>query len=278
MRLLTLRKILVATDFDEGSRAALMTARALAKAADAEIHVVHVSREETTTHSLAALVDDVGLSAHQHVRRGDAAHAINILSDEIGADAILLGEYRKRREAQGRVVLGSTAMAVVTNAAVPCLVVSEPLQIPVDRTVAAVDLSDSARGTLAVALSWTSALRQRDTSQDTILTVLHVSGSLLSDHRKRALEKLLAGLRDEAGTWAGTTIESVISEKADPTNGVVEYARDHRANLVVLGTRGLGQDKVGRLGSVSAEVMQQVDTPVLLVPPSMWIANAETLS
>ncbi|HEY4215858.1 MAG TPA: universal stress protein [Gemmatimonadaceae bacterium] len=278
MRLLTLRKILVATDFDDGSRAALMTARALAKAADAEVHVVHVSREETTPHSLAALVDDVGLSAHQYVRRGDAAHAINILSDEIGADAILLGEYRKRREAQGRVVLGSTAMAVVTNAAVPCLVVSQPLQIPVDRTVAAVDLSDSARGTLAVALSWTSALRQRDTSQDTILTVLHVSGSLLSDHRKRALEKLLASVRDEAGTWARTTIESVISEKADPTNGVVEYARDHRANLVVLGTRGLGQDKVGRLGSVSAEVMQQLDTPVLLVPPSMWIATPDTPS
>ncbi|HEY4131517.1 MAG TPA: universal stress protein [Gemmatimonadaceae bacterium] len=122
MQLLTLKTILVATDFDHGSRAALVTARALAEAADAEIHVVHVSNEETATNSLGALIDDVGLDARRYVHHGDAAHAahaINVLSDEVGADAILLGEYRQRREARGRSVLGSTAMAVVTNAAVP---------------------------------------------------------------------------------------------------------------------------------------------------------------
>jgi hypothetical protein len=29
---------------------------------------------------------------------------------------------------------------------------------------------------------------------------------------------------------------------------------------------------------VSAEVMQQLDTPVLLVPPPVWMANADTPS
>ncbi|HEY4131516.1 MAG TPA: universal stress protein [Gemmatimonadaceae bacterium] len=89
-------------------------------------------------------------------------------------------------------------------------------------------------------MSWTSALRQQRTSQDTALTVLHVSDAPLRDHRKRALDELFAGLREKAGTWTGTTIESVTSEKADAANGIVKYTRDHRANLVVLGTRGLG--------------------------------------
>jgi len=270
VRLLTLRKILVATDFEESSRAALTTARALAEAADAEIHVAHISHDQRESDSLAALIDDVGLNAHRHVRSGDPAHAINLLSDEIGADAILLGPHRKRAEAKGRSALGSTAMAVVTNAAVPCLVVTQALHIPLSRTVVAVDLSDSARGTLAVALTWTSALRGRDASSTTALTALHVSQSALAANRKRELEQLFAEVRNEAGDWAGATIESVTEENANTAAGIAQYARAHGADLVVLGTRGLGQERMGRLGSVAAEVMQQVETPVLLVPPSVW--------
>ena len=271
MRLLTLRTILVATDFEDGSRAALTTARALAEAADAKVHVVHVASDQTATDSkLHSLIDEVGLDAHRHIRSGDAAHAINLLSDEIRADAILLGPHRARGRADGRSALGSTAMAVVTNAAVPCLVVTQPLRIPLGRTVVAVDLSDSARGTLAVALTWTSALRGRDASPDTVLTALHVSRTALADARKRELDQLFAGVRDEAGSWAGATIESVTEDSENTADGIARYARAHGADLVVLGTRGLGQDRVGRLGSVASDVMQLVETPVLLVPPSVW--------
>jgi nucleotide-binding universal stress UspA family protein len=272
VQLLTLKKILVATDFDEGSRAALATARSLAEAANAELHVVHVSSDASADASLSSLISELGVNAERHIRGGDAAHAINLLSDEVGADAILLGNYRQRHETSGRRLLGSTAMAVVTNAAVPCLVLTQPLQVPLSRTIVAVDLADSARGTLAVALTWTSALRQQHASHPTALTVLHVTNNPLSADRRDALDDLLAGLRDEAGSWAGTTIERITSEGADAADGIAKYAEEHRANLVVLGTRGLGQESKGRLGSVSARVMQQLDLPVLLVPPAVWAA------
>jgi nucleotide-binding universal stress UspA family protein len=40
--------------------------------------------------------------------------------------------------------------------------------------------------------------------------------------------------------------------------------------LVVMGTRGLGLDPVGRLGSVTASAIQALAVPTLLVPPAVW--------
>ena len=271
MKLLSLKTILAATDLDEGSLAALATARELGAAAGAEIHLVHVSNDARAADAVATSARDAGFpagAASVHVVKGDPAHAINVLGDKLGADAILVGSHRKRHGAKGRQLLGSTALALVTNASVPCMVVVNPLRLPLRRVVAGVEISDSAPGTLAVALSWASALR----AQDTVLTALHVDRSEIE--RRRMLDEILGKLRHDAGSWAGAAIESAITDNSDAATGIAEYARGHDADMVVLGTRGLGQGSVGRLGSVAAGVMQRIDTPILLVPPAMWMADA----
>ena len=284
MRLLTLKTILVATDLDEGSRPALITARDLARAAGASVHVVHVSDDAKATEATAALLSEVGLppeDAAVHVVQGDPSHAINLLRDKIGADTIIVGPHRARREAEGRDALGSTALALVTNAAVPCMVTTRALRIPLARTLAAVDISDSARGTLAVALSWTSALRAQrdDTDNPAVLTVLHVRGPVAAGGRpataNSTLDAIVNEVRQEAGSWAGAAIDSVTTDSADAADGIVEYAKRDRADLVVLGTRGLGIERVGRIGSIAAAVMKKLDAPVLLVPPAVWMEVAD---
>ena len=283
VRLLELKTILVATDLDEGSRPALATARELAESAGAEVHVVHVSADPDALETLAAKLADLGLEPEYtslHVATGEASHAINVLADTIGVDAILIGPHRGRHRAEGRAVLGSTALALATNAATPCLVATSVLRIPLQRTLVAVDISDSARGTLAVALSWTSALRTRgrDAAQSTRLTALHVARSRGQREQPPAsndeLGRMIDRLRDDAGSWAGTPIESVSTENPDAAAGISDYANTHRADLVVLGTRGLGVDSVGRIGSVAASVMKRLDIPVLLVPPAVWAESA----
>ena len=283
MRLLELKTILVATDLDEGSRPALATAGELAESAGAEIHVVHVSAEPGALETLASRIAALGLqpdSASLHVTTGDPAHAINILADKIGVDAILIGPHRARHRAEGKEVLGSTALALATNAAVPCLVATSVLRIPLQRTLVAVDISDSARGTLAVSLSWTSALRRRssDSTPSTVLAALHVDRSPGpgggSPTSRPELGRMIERVRHDAGSWAGAAIESVTTENPDAAAGISNYAMTIGADLVVLGTRGLGVDDVGRLGSVAASVMKQLDTPVLLVPPAVWTESA----
>jgi nucleotide-binding universal stress UspA family protein len=56
---------------------------------------------------------------------------------------------------------------------------------------------------------------------------------------------------------------------------IAGYATRTRADLVVLGTRGLGLDPTGRLGSVADEVARRISTPILLVPPAVWETYAK---
>jgi nucleotide-binding universal stress UspA family protein len=53
--------------------------------------------------------------------------------------------------------------------------------------------------------------------------------------------------------------------RAWPT--LLELAREHDAQAVVVGSRGLGKVKSALLGSVSSGVLDHADRPVLIVPP-----------
>ena len=125
-------------------------------------------------------------------------------------------------------------------------------------------------------LTWASALRatgarKRDSTK---LTTLHVRRSAQTPPEE--LEREIARVRDEAGDWAGITIEPQWLVGESVTDAISRFAIDQHAGLVVVGTRGLGVDSVGRVGSVSATLMRQLEVPVLLVPPAVWTAHAPT--
>ena len=57
----------------------------------------------------------------------------------------------------------------------------------------------------------------------------------------------------------------VVSLRGDPANQILKAARDHDADLIVLGNRGLGKFSRTFLGSVSAKVLQYADCPCVTV-------------
>ena len=297
MKLLHLRVVLAATDTDESSLNVLQGAHDLASAAGASLHVVNVAPKEDSTHAtpvpgeeerrsaVARLVNRAGLTADDvalHLMSGDPVHAIRNLADKIGADVIVLGRHRGRRPRTPG--LGSTALGVVTNSWAPCLVLSQGIRLPLEHVLVPVDLSDTSRGALVVALSWASALRgapriaESTTDRLVELTALFVDRAItVSDGASRQAQPLddaLNRLRRDAGTWAGVEIAGVVRSGNDVPATIADYATEHASDLVVLGTRGLGLDDVGRLGSVSLEVARQVTMPILLAPPAVWRAYA----
>jgi nucleotide-binding universal stress UspA family protein len=290
MHLLTLRTVLVATDLDKASVAALETGRRLAAAAGAALHIVHVAGAppaERDRGELEAFVRRAGVdpdARHLHLMDGDPPHVIRLLADRIAADVIVVGPHRERRD-RGGPSLGSTALTIVTDSFAPCLVAREPLAIPVERVLVAVDLSDTARGALVVGLSWASALRappvRASVAPPATMVVLHVDRSAnptdagaLPVKGADAFEREVLRIRDDAGHWAGVSIEDVLVSGTDPARAIADAASQQRAGLIVLGTRGLGLDHVGRLGSVSASVVRLSRVPVLLVPPAVWMSYA----
>jgi len=291
MRLLKLKTILVATELDDSGLAAVVTASQLAGASGASLHAVTVATSRSphvdddpemleSTDALAAILERAGAPEKTRVNLldGDAAFEISALARRVHADAIVMGPHRRRPD--GDHALGSTALAVVTSTSSPCMVVSTPITLPLRRVLVPIDLSDTARGALLVGLSWASALRgaprENPDHAEVELTALYVRRGSSADPASppKALERELEYMREAGGSWAGVSIKGETTVGADAAQGIVDYVNKNEWDLVVMGTRGLGLDAVGRLGSVAASVIESITPPALLVPPAVWMEHA----
>jgi len=294
MRPLALGTILVATDLDPADEA-LRTGRRLAQGSGATLHVVHVDEPPSSSGTRARLaaapadaldraIEHAGIPRGEvrlHHVPGHPAEGICAIAELVAADVIILGPPRPQAAGTNAPPLGGTAMAVVLGTDAPCLVAARPLPVPLERVIVPVDLSDTSRGALLVGLSWASALRAGSfDAPGTALTVLHVrhEDQALAADAEAALAREVDRLRRDAGSWAGVRIEATTRPARDgAARSIDAVARELRADLVVLGTRGLGADEERRLGSVAAAVIELTPAPMLLVPPAVWRAHAADL-
>jgi nucleotide-binding universal stress UspA family protein len=289
VRLLKLKTVLVATDLEPSSDRALETGASLAAAAGATLHVAHVTAAEKTNaenrgsssaarERMDATLRRAGISVqvdNVHIAAGAPVEVLSSLSDQITADVIVIGRHRQRTDMDAHSAIGSTAYTLITRSLRPCLITSRRLRLPLRRAMVAIDTSETARGALLVALSWSSALRDSKAEDaKTTLTALHIetSADLSADdiQMRRNIDHELDILRRNAGSWAGVAVKGTTEAGSDPAKAIMKYATEHDAELVVLGTRGLSADNALRLGSVSTAVARGLSVPVLLVPPAIW--------
>jgi nucleotide-binding universal stress UspA family protein len=142
----SVKTILVPTDFSEGSQAALDYAVTLAKSFHAKIVLLHVI--ETTTYTMTEALQLVNvydvvktavepvldqmvkdlqqrdLSASRSIAQGAAAHEIVSQAREAGADLIVMGTHGRR--GVNHLLVGSVAERVVRTADCPVLTVRTP--------------------------------------------------------------------------------------------------------------------------------------------------------
>ena len=62
----------------------------------------------------------------------------------------------------------------------------------------------------------------------------------------------------------GSRVSIDIVEETLPGDQIVAYAKEHEAELIVMGSRGLGALR-GILGSVSSHVLRTAPMPVMIV-------------
>ncbi len=295
MRLLTLETILVATDLTETSDAAVETAMRLADAAGAKLHVTHVSsppdaqttetgRQAEYQREIAKALERVGGTTQPtiHLVSGEPSRAISSLADKVKADVVVLGRRSGERKAASDRPIGSTAYACITHTLVPVLVVTRPLSIPMQRALVAIDKSEAARGSLLVALSWSSALRKPvPTGAGAALTAFHVDAGADpagdSARMQRSVDHDVDVLQRNAAAWAGVTVEGLTVTNPDAVAAIVRQAIDSDAELVILGTRAASEHGESIWGSLSAAVTAQLSIPVLLVPPAVWRDQARDI-
>jgi nucleotide-binding universal stress UspA family protein len=132
--------------------------------------------------------------------------------------------------------------------------------------ICGIDLSRASERTAAVAARVARALGCR-------AAVVHVDDEppgVASIHRARelrALETLVHSHQFPEGTL-------VRLAGGEPAESMVQLARDHDAQLLVVGSRGLGELRTALLGSVSAELLRTAPCPVIVVPPGLTLPFA----
>jgi nucleotide-binding universal stress UspA family protein len=143
--------------------------------------------------------------------------------------------------------------------------------VTVRSILCAVDFSEESRQ----ALRWAAALARRITAR---LTVLSAVDPLLAQAAKVRLGLDLARAETEpavreflAGTWSDDTSEPLNADVdvrvGDPADMILETAANEPADLIVMGTQGLGGVRKWLLGSTTERVLRRTHVPVLAVPP-----------
>jgi len=280
-----LRRIVVGTDGSEHAATALRWAVAEAAVHDAQLEVVYVWSFLNQMHvddtasfepdydeerARRSLGDWIARHAGEDAAAGIAHRVVLDAPDrallEAGdaADLLVLGA-RGTGEFEGLLV-GSVSDRVAQLAAGPVAVVRSEAPVAGGRIVAGID--GSARSTLA--LRWAAReARARGASLDVVHSsrlsmvaapFVHGGMPALSAMEDADRAILDAATSDDALT--GVPVRAHLSSDS-PARALVEIAGG--ADLVVVGTRGLGRVAGTLLGSVSRQVLHHAPCPVVVL-------------
>lgn len=280
--------IIVGVDESDAAPRALALASELGTAFNAPCHFVHAVRSPWTSTPApdavqaeafeAATLESAGARIRKalgdrlsqdelrriDVRLGRAAVELNAAAEEVDAQAIVIGG--KRHSTFGRWFGSSTGHGLARLAERP-VVVAGPSSGPVARVLAAVDFSDSGKTVLNLAQAYAGALHAELRLISVIEPLPVTPGMTMAlDH-------------DEYYRWSETQVTSelwsqVHTAKADkvvrighPVETLLRELTDWAADLVILGSHGRNFVLRALLGSVSEELLNQLPTSLILVPP-----------
>lgn len=291
MQTFTIRSILAASDLSERSDAAVRAAAAIAELTGAALHILHAyepeaartgkpatfpERIETAEQALDAQIGRVVPArvpiASRKVEVCLPHKAILDRAEHVSADLIVLGRHR---HGSARAILGSTADHVVHESTLPCLIVPGVFRLPLRSVVVPIDPLNPAPQVARLAYAWATALGVIETTPRG--TVLYVA-SVLPDNATVSVD-LDATVEERLEAEIGAQLQAppaptnvdvrwIIVRDESPAAGILRYATEVDADLLVLGTSAPGTIRRAILGSVASAVSRTSETPVLLVPVS----------
>ncbi len=296
------KKILFATDFSDCAAHAQVYAFAFAKRFKAQLILVHVvdtaypsyagvygfgaevdlhieEVKKSAQEGLVLIADAAraqGIDAHPHLLHGRSAEGIVDKAKQSGCDLLITGTHG--RSGVDHFLFGSTAERIVRHSEVPVLAV-KPVErefvrdggaLTLKRVLCPCDLSPLSEQALALSANICRVF-------DAELTLLHVIDSRIeyplvlpdanlptpAEFHRRAVERLSA--LAESLNDIKTRIEVVTGI---PHKAIVEEAKAHKIDLVVMTTHGRGGLSRALMGSTAEKVVRTAPVPTLTVRPA----------
>lgn len=286
-----IRRILLPTDLSETADRALKQAVEIAAQHRVKIDIFHVVTlekldstnlkqaldaymakvEEEVFEDLATRSDAIrtrGLEVETIVvRRPYPVDAILERIAETGADMVVMGTHG--RSGLRKLFLGSVAASVVLEAPCPVMTVAmdaevaegkkgfDPILVPIDFTDYSTKAIEAARGLLAPS--------GKLILEHVVSTPVHPSFYTGGIARLFQLRPELPGLIGEKLSELYPGPSEIVVSEGNASEEILETATSKKAQLIVMGTRGLNRQDYLLLGSVTQKVIGRARVPVLAV-------------
>lgn len=293
---ITLKKILLPTDFSEASKQAFPHAVSFARQFNSSLTLVYV-----VPTTLPAELSHIGIVLEEKRLVREAGKALSKLREhalpsDIAVDTAVLsgGPYYEICKAARALavdliimsthghtglrhaLLGSTTERVIRHATCPVLTIREqlvPMRFPDDapcrfrNILAPTDFSEAS----FKAVRYTAAFAGLCGGGATLLHVVEPPGypawgyarlSVRDERLKKQAREKLKALSDELPSGLRTTTAVMTGDAA---SGIVEAANERKEDLIVMATRGHGGMRQALLGSTAEKVVRHATCPVLVV-------------
>jgi nucleotide-binding universal stress UspA family protein len=283
----SLKNVLLATDFSSASDQAAAYAKALALNFRSSVEIAHVFDPSIVTTYVEAILgvpvkdrrrvvnesietlkhgfDAAGIATTASLPEGHKAHNVLLkLAKEHESDLIVAGTHS--RWGLERLVIGSTAEELIRNAACPVLTVGPHAKAPADgplvfrSIVYATDFSAEASKAAVYALSFAQdsgahlyfcyVAGENDTPED---------GTLKDVCLKAELRRMIP---ESSYDWC--TPETVV-EHGDAAEGILELAERVHADLIVLGARNASFWLTHIEHGLTPDLLAEATCPVMTV-------------
>lgn len=270
-----IRTILVATDLSTRSDRAVARAFALGRATGAHVRVVavvddHLPSEMVNSLKAAAgqrlqrATEDSGLgaAATAEVLTGDVAAVLATASDS--ADLVVLGLHRAR--ALGDAFRETTMERIVRLAARPVLLVAEPADHSYMSVLAAIDFSPASAQALRVAAAIAPD------ANVTALHAVHIPYRGLIGNSAAAAAPFIEDATAHRTRWMASEEPPLSGEvkivEGAPATVLANAHQSLSPDLLVLGAHSRSGLSVKLLGGLTAEIIRNPPTDVLIARPA----------
>jgi len=285
--------ILLPTDGSTGAAEAIARALDLARATDATLHALSVvntgaeppvlsdahreefrqkarTRCQAATDTVAEHGQKLGVDVVQEVREGVPHEVIREYADEQNVDLLVMGT--QGWTGQERAHVGSTTERVITLGDTPVMTVrlgGDVTDLPTgygmyDHVVIATDGSDDAERAAEPALE----IAEHYGADVHVIYVVDTTTYDLEDAPRSIIGLLKEGGQEATEAIADMARERNLPADADvlrgqPDEEILDFTDGVGADLIVVGTRGLSATSDRLLGSVTARILEQAETPVM---------------
>ncbi len=281
-----IKKILVAIDRSAMAGEALKRAIFIAKEKEAQLVVMHVIEpsfiespfvrpidenkiKKEVKRRVEKLTSEEDIEYVLFVESGSAASSIILASQKTKADLLVIGTHGKDDLESN--YFGSTTLKVVQKTHIPVLIVKNEAKYNYKNLLAPTDLSDYSKESIQFS---------RTLFKDTSLKYLHayvtidefqaLTYRISIDQQGQFKKELLFDAKTALEKFAKETGEGemvLISYQASINEDLLEYITRDQADLLVLGSKGVGNLNSFVFGSTASYLVQRSPIDVLVYVP-----------